>query len=107
MRFGADSEGSRTVAENTLSLELGEMFRAAETLENRIHALGSEIFARVREGAGLVSPGQWVNQSMMNLAMRDEAVKGQLFRFVDVLPGLKSAGQVAGHLREYLLLVGD
>jgi RHH-type proline utilization regulon transcriptional repressor/proline dehydrogenase/delta 1-pyrroline-5-carboxylate dehydrogenase len=83
------------------------MLRPAETLENRIHALGSEIFARVREGSAVVSPSQWLNQSLMNLAMRDEAVKGQLFRFVDVLPGLKSAGQVAGHLREYLLPVAD
>jgi RHH-type proline utilization regulon transcriptional repressor/proline dehydrogenase/delta 1-pyrroline-5-carboxylate dehydrogenase len=95
------------VAKNAFRLELGVMFRSVETLENRIHALGSEIFARVREGEGGVSPAQWVNQAMMNLAMRDKAVKGQLFRFVDVLPGLKSAGQVAGHLREYLLPVGD
>ena len=34
--------------------------------------------------------------------MRDEGVKSQLFRFVDVLPALGTANLVTGHLREYL-----
>ena len=39
--------------------------------------------------------------AMMERAMRDERFKTQLFRFVDVLPALKSSGEVASHLEEY------
>src|SRR2546421_8001370 len=40
--------------------------------------------------------------TLMDWAMRDEHFKTQLFRFVDVLPTLGSAGEVARHLKEYL-----
>ncbi len=43
----------------------------------------------------------------MNLAMRDAAVKSQLFRFVDVLPTLGSRSAVADHLRQYLQPVSE
>ena len=35
-------------------------------------------------------------------AMRDEGLKVQLFRFVDVLPMLRTNETVVGHLNEYL-----
>src|SRR5256886_9786417 len=40
--------------------------------------------------------------ALMEWAMRDEHFKTQLFRFVDVLPTLGSASEVARHLKEYL-----
>jgi hypothetical protein len=40
--------------------------------------------------------------ALMDWAMRDEHFKTQLFRFVDVLPTLTSAGELARHLKEYL-----
>ena len=40
--------------------------------------------------------------SLMDWAMRDEHFKTQLFRFVDVLPTLTSAAEIARHLKEYL-----
>ena len=40
--------------------------------------------------------------ALMDWAMRDEHFKTQLFRFVDVLPSLTSAGEIARHLKEYL-----
>jgi RHH-type proline utilization regulon transcriptional repressor/proline dehydrogenase/delta 1-pyrroline-5-carboxylate dehydrogenase len=43
----------------------------------------------------------------MALGMRDEQVKAQLFRFVDVLPVLSSATQVNDLVRQYLLPVAD
>ncbi len=43
----------------------------------------------------------------MAWAMHDEAIKVQLFRFIDVLPMLKDADAVARHLEEYLCDVGD
>src|SRR5215470_4127962 len=35
--------------------------------------------------------------------MRDETIKVQMFRFIDVLPMLKTGEQVARHLQEYFL----
>ena len=43
----------------------------------------------------------------MDVGMRDERVKAQLFRFIDVLPVLHSGRQVNAHLREYMLPVRD
>ena len=40
-------------------------------------------------------------QRLMDLSMRDERFKGQLFRFVDVLPSLQSSREVLQHLYEY------
>jgi len=43
----------------------------------------------------------------MDVGMRDERVKAQLFRFIDVLPVLGTPGQINAHLREYLMPVRD
>ncbi len=51
-------------------------------------------------GSSLFDKGQWQGR-MMDWAMRDARFKTQLFRFVDVLPVLGSAGAVLSHLREY------
>jgi RHH-type proline utilization regulon transcriptional repressor/proline dehydrogenase/delta 1-pyrroline-5-carboxylate dehydrogenase len=40
--------------------------------------------------------------ALMDWAMKDEPFKVQMFRFVDVLPTLSSAAEIAGHLAEYL-----
>ena len=69
-------------------------------LDSRTRDIGARLFAAVRrrgEGAG-----SWLDRRLMQFSMRDEAVKAQLFRFVDVLPALRSPAQVNSHLREYL-----
>jgi RHH-type proline utilization regulon transcriptional repressor/proline dehydrogenase/delta 1-pyrroline-5-carboxylate dehydrogenase len=71
-------------------------------IEDRIFQIGNEIFARVRALSAFPSPLARIDDAFMNLAMRDEVVKSQLFRFVDVLPTLGTSAAVAGHLREYL-----
>lgn len=43
----------------------------------------------------------------MDLAMRDPNVKTRLFRFVDVLPTLRTPAEVARHLKEYLDAVSE
>src|SRR5215471_17925962 len=72
----------------------------AET-ERLTHAYGSELFARVdRRGPPLLTPA-WLDERLMEWTMSDEAVKLQLFRFIDVLPLLNSPQMVSRHLREY------
>src|SRR5687768_6893147 len=77
---------------------------ALSPLESRTTHLGHEIFARARKSR---SKDRWLDRQMMELAMRDEQVKAQLFRLVDVLPVLKTPQQVTGHLDEYLSQAKD
>jgi RHH-type proline utilization regulon transcriptional repressor/proline dehydrogenase/delta 1-pyrroline-5-carboxylate dehydrogenase len=48
------------------------------------------------------SPSEWFYNQLMNLSTTDESLKGELFRFVDVLPALKNSASVSHHLAEYL-----
>jgi RHH-type proline utilization regulon transcriptional repressor/proline dehydrogenase/delta 1-pyrroline-5-carboxylate dehydrogenase len=43
----------------------------------------------------------------MALSMRDEQLKQQLFRFVDVLPSLRTSGEIVQHLQEYFAEARD
>ena len=49
----------------------------------------------------------WWDERLMEWAMRDEAVKVQMFRFIDVLPMLAESRSVSRHLQEYLGPVRD
>ena len=75
--------------------------------EDLTRRYGKEIFARL-EGTGPLpfSPAWW-DERLMEWTMGDEAVKVQLFRFVDVLPQLRSPADITRHLREYFAAAGD
>ena len=71
------------------------------SVEARTREIGREIFALARRGGDGAGEG-WLDRMMMEWGMRDERVKAQLFRFIDVLPALADPRQISGHLREYL-----
>jgi RHH-type proline utilization regulon transcriptional repressor/proline dehydrogenase/delta 1-pyrroline-5-carboxylate dehydrogenase len=76
-------------------------------LEALTQVYGRDFFARLdRSGPPLFTPA-WVDDQIMGWSMADEAVKVQLFRFIDALPLLKSPESIARHLREYLSIVQD
>src|SRR5262245_16907897 len=62
---------------------------------------GREIFARLNPSGPLLFSPRWWDERLMEFGMSDEAVKVQLFRFVDVLPLLHTPAAVVRHLREY------
>ena len=66
----------------------------AHDLDSRTRDIGKEIFARARRaestGDGLAGES-WIDRALMKFGMRDEHLKAQLFRFVDVLPALSHA----------------
>ena len=76
-------------------------------LESRIRIIGEEL---ARRSAG-VSPGlfdsRWWSQAAINLAMKDNAFKAQLFRFIDVLPSLHDDARVVRLAKEYFGDVGE
>src|SRR5262249_931570 len=57
-----------------------------------------------RGGPPLFSPA-WLDDLLMGVSMADEAVKVQLFRFIDALPLLKTPESIARHLREYFTII--
>ncbi len=70
-------------------------------LDALTHDYGRAIFSRLnRRGPVLFTPAWW-DERLMRLGMHDEALKVQLFRFVDVLPLLHSPETIVRHLREY------
>ncbi len=78
-----------------------------QSIENRIHELGLGLFASVNKHRPIPMSRAWLDDQGMAWTMKDEQLKIQLFRFVDALPGLKSASDIAHHLCEYLTPVAD
>src|SRR5688572_13060603 len=72
-------------------------------LEERIREVAEELMGRMDTAA---SPGIFSRKGaaarVMEWSLKDPAFKTQLFRFVDVLPALKSNSEIVRHLQEYL-----
>ena len=75
----------------------------SEEIEQQTQAIGREIFARLQTESPSVFHFSWWDEKILEWCMRDEALKVQMFRFIDVLPMLKTGEQVAQHLQEYFL----
>ena len=72
-------------------------------LESRVRTYGREIFARIDRRGPAPFTKAWLDDRLMGLTMDNEALKVQLFRFVDTLPYLiNDPKEIARHLREYL-----
>src|SRR5512134_335312 len=72
-------------------------------IETRIRELGEELLTRMdaSPAPGLFSR-KGIYARLMDWSLKDPAFKTQLFRFVDVLPTLKSHAEIVRHLQEYL-----
>ncbi len=73
----------------------------AADVEQRTRSFGREIFARLGHTPIVPFGPAWWDERLMEWSMADEAVKLQLFRFVDVLPLLHTPETIVRHLREY------
>lgn len=78
-----------------------------DRIEQRTREIGHELFGRVQHRSPSIFHGRWWEDRLMSWAMSDEAVKVQMFRFVDVLPMLKDHTAIARHLDEYFEQVRD
>ncbi len=72
-------------------------------VERRTRELGEILFSRMDAAP---APGIFSKKGayarLMEWSMQDPAFKTQLFRFVDVLPTLRSSAEIVRHLQEYL-----
>ena len=80
---------------------------ALQAVEDRTREIGRYVFDHLDKQRPYFLQRRWWDDRIMDLAMKDEAVKVQLFRFVDVLPMLGSSDAVVGHLNEFLSDVRD
>jgi RHH-type proline utilization regulon transcriptional repressor/proline dehydrogenase/delta 1-pyrroline-5-carboxylate dehydrogenase len=73
-------------------------------IEHDIHQLGRTLHQRLGgKTAGFFQAAYWEGL-LMDWALRDPALKADLFRLVDALPALRTSEQIARHAREYLLV---
>ena len=76
-------------------------------LEAEIVALGERIFELAGQDVPSVFDSRWWSGKVMDWSMKDEAFKVEMFRFVDVFPTLRSAAEIAQHLKEYFCRPGQ
>ncbi|RLS55033.1 MAG: L-glutamate gamma-semialdehyde dehydrogenase [Planctomycetota bacterium] len=84
----------RTVARKATKSTLPSL--DAETLR-----LGRELWDALDDRRPTIFDRRWWLDHLLEWAMADASVKVQMFRFVDVLPTLKSSESIARHLQEY------
>src|SRR5688500_6824909 len=83
------------------------MSSSAPDVEARTQQVGRDLFARARRLEKSSPSDGWLDRTLMRWGMRDEQLKAQLFRFVDVLPVLDHPRRINAHIREYLTPVRD
>lgn len=73
----------------------------SKSFESRVMKTGLDLFKMVeKEKPSLFKKDFWTGR-IMDWAMKDEAFKVQMFRFVDVFPCLNRPESVARHLQQY------
>lgn len=88
----------------TTALELPEGLTThdLEKLDRRTRQIGRELMGSLRRPKTNIFQRRWWDDRIMDWSMSDEELKVQLFRFVDVLPMLKTNEMVSTRLAEYL-----
>ena len=73
-----------------------------QSIEAETQRIGRNLFERLEDTQPNLWERRFWDDRILSWSMYDEAVKVQLFRFVDALPTLPSDDSVALHLAEYL-----
>lgn len=74
---------------------------SSKSLEEKTYLIGKEIFKRVKTSKTSFFDRSFWSTKLMEIGMKDEKLKIELFRFVDVLPTLKTDEQLSKHISEY------
>jgi hypothetical protein len=86
-----------------IAVVLMDDFSPAELdrIEQATQRVGRSLFERLGKRRPGIWDRRWWDDRIMQWAMADESVKVQMFRFIDVLPMLRSNEAIAQHLHEY------
>src|SRR5215470_7158408 len=77
------------------------------SLQGQIEQRGRRVFELIDKYPESLFSKAGFYQRLMALSMRDEQLKLQLFRFVDVLPSLRTSREIVEHLQEYFAEARD
>ena len=72
-----------------------------QRVEQETRSLGRYVWSHLHRRRPSLFERRWWDDRILGVAMADESVKVQMFRFVDVLPRLRSHQDVTRHLQEY------
>jgi RHH-type proline utilization regulon transcriptional repressor/proline dehydrogenase/delta 1-pyrroline-5-carboxylate dehydrogenase len=72
-----------------------------DSIEARTQQIGRDLWGQLGRRKPSVFERRWWLDHILEWAMQDESIKVQMFRFVDVLPMLRSSASVTRHLQEY------
>ncbi len=70
-------------------------------IEHTTQEMGRYLFDHLTHRQPRIVERRWWDERLMRWAMHDEAVKVQMFRFIDVLPMLDTPAAVTQHLQDY------
>jgi len=79
----------------------------AAEVEAETREIGRFIFDHLSRRKPSIFERRWWDDRILSWAMSDESVKVQMFRFVDVLPMLKTHQSIMRHLQEYFEEVNE
>ncbi len=90
--------GTSTALESADEFSTGDL----QQIDGQARRIGRELFQSLRRPKARFYQRRWWDDRIMDWSMSDEQLKIQLFRFVDVLPMLKTNQMVSSRLTEYL-----
>jgi RHH-type proline utilization regulon transcriptional repressor/proline dehydrogenase/delta 1-pyrroline-5-carboxylate dehydrogenase len=73
----------------------------ADAVDTLTHEIGRHLWSHLARTSPSVFERRWWDDRILAWAMADESVKVQMFRFIDVLPTLRSREAITRHLQEY------
>lgn len=80
---------------------------AEQLVEAETQRLGRYLWSHLSRRSPSIFERRWWDDRILAWAMTDESVKVQMFRFIDVLPTLRSREAITRHLQEYFDEVND
>lgn len=86
---------------------VAEIAATADEIERQTQAIGRYLWNHLERGAPSLFDRRWWDDRILSWAMTDESVKVQMFRFIDVLPMLRTPDSIIRHLHEYFDEISD
>ena len=77
------------------------------SLDQRILEIGTDLLERAHSAEPKFYQPAWAEQRLLNWITQDDRLKQRLFRFIEVLPALRTDREIAHYLKLYLSPNGD
>ena len=94
-------KSSTTIAGEKTPEPIADVALTADDAEAETQQIGRFVWEHLSRRKPSIFERRWWDERILGAAMADESLKVQMFRFVDVLPRLKTHKDVTRHLQEY------